>query len=145
MGRWTHTYIQERLATESHCGVYSTRVVVPAKELAVICQFHDGKRACVRTDNGEQSVSFGVMQGLHTTRLRVVAVAVQRVLCCCVRRCSSTLHRGQRHSKGFDPRREGCGGRKRCESIETTVRKRRPFLAGVVGAATQEGIATDLV
>ena len=33
--------------------------------LAVICQFHDGMRACVRLDDGECSDMFDVEQGLR--------------------------------------------------------------------------------
>ena len=41
------------------------RFGVPAKMLAVIRQFHDGMRACVRTDDGEHSESFGVTRRLR--------------------------------------------------------------------------------
>ena len=41
------------------------RFGVPLKMLAVIRQFHDGRRARIRTDDGECSDWFGVDQGLR--------------------------------------------------------------------------------
>ena len=38
---------------------------IPPRTLAVICQFHDGMRACVRLDDGECSDIFDVEQGLR--------------------------------------------------------------------------------
>lgn len=42
-----------------------TRVGIPTKMLTIIRQFHDGMRACVRTDDGEHSDWFNVTQGLR--------------------------------------------------------------------------------
>ena len=42
---------------------------VPAKMFAVIRQFHDDMRACVRTVDGEQSEIFHVAQGLRRGRV----------------------------------------------------------------------------
>ena len=54
------------LSTETCCGRYvRTRFGVPAMMLTVIREFHDGMRACVRTDDGEHSEWFDVAQGLR--------------------------------------------------------------------------------
>ena len=42
-----------------------TRIGVPPQMIAVIRQFHDGMRACVRPDDGVCSDWFGVEQGLR--------------------------------------------------------------------------------
>ena len=42
-----------------------TRFGVPPQMLAVIRQFHDGMRACVRSEDGECSEWFEVGQGLR--------------------------------------------------------------------------------
>ena len=71
-----------------------TRFGVPTKMLTVIRQFHNGMRACVRTDDGEHSESLDVMQGLRQGRVllpllfNVFFAALRHV-------CSSTLQRGQ--------------------------------------------------
>ena len=41
------------------------RYGIPAKVISIIRQFHDGMRACVRLDNGEESEWFDVNQGLR--------------------------------------------------------------------------------
>ena len=41
------------------------RFGVPDEMLTVICQFHEGMRARVRTDDGEHSEWFDVTQGLR--------------------------------------------------------------------------------
>ena len=41
------------------------RIGILPRRLAVIPQFHDGIRACVRLDDGECSDVFGVTQGLR--------------------------------------------------------------------------------
>ena len=41
-----------------------TRFSVPAKMITAVHQYHDGMRACVRTDDDYHSESFDVTQGL---------------------------------------------------------------------------------
>ena len=43
--------------------VLLARFGIPPRILAVICQFHDGMRACVRFHDGECSDMFDVEQG----------------------------------------------------------------------------------
>ena len=45
--------------------VLLARFGIPPRILAVICQFHDGMRACVRLDDGECSDISYVEQGLR--------------------------------------------------------------------------------
>ena len=47
-----------------------TRIGVPSQMLAVIQQFHNGMRACVRPDDGVCSDWFDVDQGLRQGRVR---------------------------------------------------------------------------
>ena len=49
--------------------VVLARFGVPEKVPTIIRQFHEGMRARVRTDDGEQSEWFGVTQGLRQGRV----------------------------------------------------------------------------
>ena len=72
------------------------RLGVPPQMVTVIRNFHDGLRACVRSDNGEYS---GVVRGGAGTTARVCTfpTTIQHLLCCGSTRRHPELQRGRGH------------------------------------------------
>ena len=70
----------------THVWAVLARFLVPPKMLAVIRHFHDGMRACIRTDNGKCSDWFGVEQGLRQGCVLAHLLLTFSLPRCCMRR-----------------------------------------------------------
>ena len=78
-----------------------TRIGVPPQTIAVIQQFHDGMRACVRS--GDSLCSDGFGSGARTTAgMRAIPADVQHLLRSRAERCPPKIQRGSGHPRRAD-------------------------------------------
>ena len=96
------------------------RFGVPQNTISVICQFHDGMRACVWLDDRVCSRWFAVEQGLRQVRAR--APPLQHLLRGGYKRGFRAFQGGQRHHGRFGtPEEEKEGGGKQLPESDAAL------------------------